>query len=778
MSFRYKNILRDQYSQFAKLSAARFYPCGTTITTSKRRLTAPSPRFWVPPAYQGGLRTSKAYEQRTGSKKSRDIKGRNEKGRPSSFKVKKKRNTEDAAALLTNDFEEKKARFAETCSNLLLFSRRYKEHLANGSVSAIDKNIDMPSTSITFLTKQLKDAFHDIHSTETTLTWNHIISTELIFREIAAALQEAIVLPTLLAKEERSLMKRKEYADLAEFALSSLLSLRSERALLVKSVYHWSSKVTPPYHRKQTKSSSIKAWVATLFETAARDIPEAGPYTQALQMSGSFAHEDHSLGVSQSMFLAVMETIVSTIPSFRLDSMTLDPHVEPENVHQTLDRLVNLLDKLPSPDSEHGELFAFVMSIFASVGTLESARNSFDYYRRYSHIVPFSLVLNVYCEAARREEDHELSNVIADECFNLVQQEWDESLPEEPLDGVNHLCLALESVFLARGVTEIDMCDRVETLVRRVLASGEYDNILSNAKTQNVVLPPEGPTIHLLDCLIKVLGNCQEEQRIRRAQKLLDYLLYYTGWGGATPSFPSTDACNQLLDGLCWLHRGKPQAVHQEIKKNDLEYSSSLLKFMQTTGKRCCWPTDSTFQSIFRLLSSVAPDDLGEQAEYLLSNMEMRNPISSDPIHISLAMYHRVIGCWVEVANKKRTTGNAFERCMFLLEQMEIQSMPLLLTEKEIRTASVKGLYHTELQPTVRTYKLILGIFQTEANNVGGEISENTEQLFFALVDSINLRGILASEPSLRKRVRNCVQLIARESEEKHRVQALLEDLK
>jgi hypothetical protein len=699
------------------------------------------------------------------------------------MKVKKKRNPEDSAALLTNDFDEKKARFAETCSNLILLSRRYKDHLAGGSVSkapfsVVDEKIVMPSTSTTFLAKQLKDAFHDIHSTETTLTWNHIISTELIFREISAALQEAIVLPAFLAKEEKSLAKRKEYADLAEFALSSLLSFRSERALLVKSVYNWSSKVAPPYHRKQTKSSSIKVWVATLFETAARDIPKTGPYTQALQMSGSFAHEDHSLGVSQSMFLAVMESIASTIPSLRLDSMTLDPQVSPEIVHETLGRLVNMLDKLPSPDSEQSKLFAFVMAIFASLGTLESARNSFGYYQRYSQIIPFSLVLNVYCEAARREEDHERSDAIADECFNLVQQEWDESLPEEPVDGVNHLCLALECLFLAKGGTEIDICDRVEALVRRVLTNEQYDSILSDKEAQNVVLPPEGPTIHLLDSLVKVLGSCQEEQRIRRAQKLLGYLLYYTGWGGSTPSFPSTGACNQLLDGLSWLHRCQPQAVNEETKRNDLEYALSLLRFMQTTGKKCCWPTDSTFQSIFRMLSSVAPDNLGEQAEYVLSNMEMRNPSFSDPIHISLAMYHRVIGCWVEVANKKRTSGKAFERSMFLLEQMEIQSMPLLLTEKELRAASVKGLYHTELQPTVRTYKLILGIFQTEANNAGGEISENSERLFFALVDSINLRGILASEPSLRKRVRNCVQLIARESEEKCRIHALLEGLK
>ena len=78
---------------------------------------------------------------------------------------------------------------------------------------------------------------------------------------------------------------------------------------------------------------------------------------------------------------------------------------------------------------------------------------------------------------------------------------------------------------------------------------------------------------------------------------------------------------------------------------------------------------------MFQTLSIIAPGHLGERAESLLSRVEMRNPASpsSNPSHISFAIYHRVFSFWANAADKNKSFGKALQRPMFFLEQLEIQ---------------------------------------------------------------------------------------------------------
>jgi hypothetical protein len=282
-----------------------------------------------------------------------------------------------------------------------------------------------------------------------------------------------------------------------------------------------------------------------------------------------------------------------------------------------------------------------------------------------------------------------------------------------------------------------NVCELAERIVRRCLGRAGFESSLEDEKGK--ALPPVDPqTFPVITCLVRIYAESGDQKRVKQARKLLSYMMKHDK-EAVSPfmSYPLLDTFNAVLASVVAEFEGKKKK-HIELQDGleALEYSTSLLDYMLKRRDSGCWPNETTFKLLFRILTSVDPPDIGERGEEVLSMLDVRayfahcrtdDPYEallsvnhrvirkSDPFEASLAMYHYALRCWLRAAEKQTTEGAAV-RAWKLLEKLEMQSTPLLLSDREVQQRWFRRLYDVRLRPTGNTYRLVQQICVATAN--------------------------------------------------------------
>jgi hypothetical protein len=223
-------------------------------------------------------------------------------------------------------------------------------------------------------------------------------------------------------------------------------------------------------------------------------------------------------------------------------------------------------------------------------------------------------------------------------------------------------------------------------------------------------------------------------------------------------SYPLFETFNAVLTSLVVEFEGKPKnALDAEAGLDGIKYATSALDYMLSRSESGCWPNEDTFRLLFRLLMAVKPSDIGDRAEDLLSKLEVCLYFAhsrKDSFEMSLSMYHRVLSCWLEAARDPSFTC-APERAWKLLEKLEIQSIPFLLSDRETQLPSTPTLYNIQLRPSRKTYRLVQRICLEAAKSEKG--LDSAVKVAFRVYRQLLRRGMLAPDGSDDRILSQCI---------------------
>jgi hypothetical protein len=242
-------------------------------------------------------------------------------------------------------------------------------------------------------------------------------------------------------------------------------------------------------------------------------------------------------------------------------------------------------------------------------------------------------------------------------------------------------------------------CELADGLVMRALT----EDVLSRKQ------PKDGGDTHLLPLLhylIHVLASSEDPVWLERSKQMLLYMMQIDrgGFGfGASIVYPTVDTLNVVIQSILKQYEDRGRIGGEQ----DLEYTLSLLDYMFGRSDQGCWPNDTTFLLLLRLLAAIKPNDISDRAENMLSKMELRRTLSRS--NMSLSTYHLVLRCWLAAA-ESGISKNGCLRGMKLLENLEMQSTPLILSDKDVSLTTVRNLYDISLRPSKETYNLLLKI--------------------------------------------------------------------
>jgi hypothetical protein len=550
-----------------------------------------------------------------------------------------------------------------------VFSRR---DIATQLVKKKDNGEGMES-----IREQLKDSLDGIHKSETPIELSQILKTEDMFREISRLLQDLVRLSAKEAVSCKSVEWINRSLDLGELALRCLVALGSERALVVDSARKRIATLPPQW-------AAPLRWVKSLFN-------EAPP----LQLvSDAMAHKDPNFVASANLFHVLMGAVASTV----LDRANTDR----DYVSSTASRVIALLEILPPTLVPiPPELGRLVLEMFSRAGTLESAQASFMFFQGVHHdkVYRFSLVLQAYIEAAKYEEDDKVQGTIASQSLEALNTQWSKNYPSHEVERVKDCSLVLQCFAIAKMGATPGFCELADGLVMRALT----EDVLSRKQ------PKDGGDTHLLPLLhylIHVLASSEDPVWLERSKQMLLYMMQIDrgGFGfGASIVYPTVDTLNVVIQSILKQYEDRGRIGGEQ----DLEYTLSLLDYMFGRSDQGCWPNDTTFLLLLRLLAAIKPNDISDRAENMLSKMELRRTLSRS--NMSLSTYHLVLRCWLAAA-ESGISKNGCLRGMKLLENLEMQSTPLILSDKDVSLTTVRNLYDISLRPSKETYNLLLKI--------------------------------------------------------------------
>jgi len=625
----------------------------------------------------------------------------------------------------------------------------------------------------------------------------------------------------------------RELIGLAEAGLAALVKLRSDRSLVVESTKTWgqqrlsSSSSDSTSAAAASSSSPFQAFINTVRR-------HLGEYDRAAQRGqdedqddqdgddddekiGPTAHADPDLGVTQRLFSVVIDAVVSHANAEAeksSSSSAADPDEEANrrrNVYeQASRRMIALLDVMPSSWLPDTAIVQQIMEMLCRAGFLESARACHLTFMRHPinhHRLRFSLVLQAYLEAVQREPDDEKVLLAVQEAIGALHGEWNDNLPKNQFERVVHGSFVLNCLCAAehRGVSVPGGKASAEFIVKRTMSGEAYGALQDQLHSDKpaVVDTRVLPLIHRL----AQLYTMGEDPNFEHARRLLSCIIQHDRQeGGKFMILPMVDTFNAvLLSSVLEYERGekKPSKLklhdqhqkgqveeHDDITKT-LDYANSLLQFMLSVRDTSFWPNEETFTLLFRLLSATKPKDIGQRAENILDKLEIRRAISSDDdyggsgVQISLSIYHRVLRCWLEAAKGDDAAHGKIsaERALRILDKIEIQSMPFLMSDQEVLIQS-RPFYDIKLRPSRRTYRLVQQICLHAMDHRDDEDGANQNSaalaVAFAVYEKLLAREMVAAGGgtgigSDYDILAQCVAKIPAESAEREAAEARLE---
>lgn len=374
-----------------------------------------------------------------------------------------------------------------------------------------------------------------------------------------------------------------------------------------------------------------------------------------------------------------------------------------------------------------------VVEMLCRAGTLASARLCYDTYKRHpinQNRLRFSLVLQSYLEAAKYDPDESKRTLAAQEAYDALNREWDVNLPVHRVERILHSTIVLNCLCAAGCNTLPNACNLADKAVKRALGSVGFSKLLEEVDVNASMVDPQ--TLPLVSCLIRIYAESGDKTRVLQARKLLLYLIKHdSGAVSRAISYPMLDTFNLMLETLAGeLEKQARKQVDPAAHLDALDFSKSLADYMLGRRDGGSWPNEKTFTLLFRILLAVDPQDIGEGAEDILSMLDVRSYLSQirtfDPsesqrrsqdsdFNASLSIYHRALRCWLRAAERP-AAEHAAVRAWMLVEKLEAQSSPLLLSDRETQLRCVPPFYDIRLRPSGSTYRLVQKICLATAN--------------------------------------------------------------
>lgn len=719
---------------------------------------------WVPPAYRGVVPSQDNEGRKKYDRNQRSATGRFEKKRHFEkerrpFVLRRSQSEitelEDQERALTAK-RKREEQLISLFQDLVRLSSQYRTQFQKGDISLLpyDSLRDLPLGK--FLEKRIVAALKGIHEPDAPIDWKQIQKTEEDFRSLCRVLQYMCSISCSLTNVSQygNNTDSRKYVDLAELLFLQLVQLAQGRSLLVESTRKWSNtlKAIQPanttyngYGDKATQSA-IGGWfsrfVGNFVPYIKITVPEEKPVTVSERDASTTVldepfsipnQEDSDLHSPKRLFRRVMSCIASTVRKSAVDELngetsegykaakeTAKNPVEQQAYEATARRMLDLLDRMPSSWTPDTEAIRYIMEMLCRSGTLQSARMCHVVFQRHTcsqYRLQFSLVLEAYLEATMRETDKEKLAVLVEEVLNVLYMQWDASLPKHRLDRILQCSITLNCMSVAGVGVVPGMCERGGSMAKRALGRQVFSQLKEEMRAEKPRVDPQ--TLPVINYLAQLYASSGDDVQVGMAKQMLNYMTQHDSYGvGRFMVFPNVDTCNAVLLALIQRYEGK--SVNEKDMKAaqvDFDFARGVLEYMYKRSEVECWPNSTTLALMFRFTDARNPADIGNIAEDLLSMIEARQFLSQskDTAKITLSTYHRVLRYWMQAAKSPsfQSAENrdvACERAHYLLEKLEVQSMPIVLSDNFLRFTAVKNLYDINLRPMRNTYKMVLQI--------------------------------------------------------------------
>lgn len=724
----------------------------------KRAWRASSSRPWVPPAYRGLERdVSKRghLDQRSGRSSARDqqssrfARDRRWKvqrpdpfwrGRPDAPEI-----SEVERAILAK--EEMEASISILLNDLMRLARQYRSHFHETAVASGSDDEARAQLSGIALQRSIHSLLKGIHQSDVQVVGTQVVQeSEADFRSLCRTLQHLCSIScslTNLSKynDKDSMM----YVDLAEFMLLKLVQLGQDRSAMVEST---KQKPNCPHVAGVDESPrTVGGWFNRLvqgFAPALVSVQQADAIEESGKESGTVckevsgsddkgASDDIASEATKRLFRKVMGSIASSFRQseerpismthslFRTDDVAIaiakQPLDDRVSYEVTAQRMLDLLDRMPSSLPPDTEALRYVMEILCRAGTLHSARLCNKVFQRHAYSLyrpQFALVLEAYLEIAMRETDEDKLVVIVEEILDALQTQWNTAIPSHRMERIMHCSIVLNCMAVANMGRVPGMCGRGEAIAKRALGGFAFQQLQQELPSETAKIDTQ--TLPVANYLAQLYASAGDDARFVQAKRVLTYMMQHDKLSSSRFTvYPNVGTCNAILNALIQRHGfSSAEETTNAMVLEDFDYAHSIFGYMFGRGDTGCWPNTKTHAMMFRLLEAASPADVGSVAADILSTIETMQAWSETD-NLELSTYHLVMRCWLKEAklptvSKSGSRIVACERALRLLKKLELRSIPIALSDFALRTAAVKCLYDINIRPVRMTYAMVLQI--------------------------------------------------------------------
>lgn len=532
-----------------------------------------------------------------------------------------------------------------------------------------------------------------------------------------------------------NLLLAHRYMDISETVLLELLRLSHDRMLLTETARQWKPQQAVEHRRRPSSPDDVSSWLQKVvgkvfspFSEQQKHSTIAAETTAPIDTTLLQEKERKIDWSTQLIFRNVLSNIA------RLPELSTE-----QQGTSTSQRLLNLLDQIPTHWKVERKILAVMMGCLKDMGTRESARKCKILFERYgdpngdeeisSH---FSRVLKAYLITIQKAEETPSSQLeLMEEVIEALQNHWKAAPASEKfVDRVLHCSIVLDCMtHLTWGDTP-DLCSKAESLVKNALGNQMYTDIQNQIDEDNPDLPSQA--LRLLNSLALVFAASGQPSRVYRSWKMLDAIMKSSSSSGLTV-YPKSDTADRILLALA-KHYGTtisqpssnldtqstPNSAtddldgseHKNMGSEVIEFSLRLAKYIhqQQQHDKSAGPSYATYEAMLSLIDAVNPPDAAEKMQYVLSLLECHRAANKElrENHPSRPLHHHALRKWHAAAAISPSSTIACVRAARWVEKMEVMSTPILFPDHMLKKTGASYLYDTELRPSFDTYRIVL----------------------------------------------------------------------